>query len=97
MTKIFLKMAIAGGVAFAVMGPLNAAPVSQAERGDFQLTERHEFRDAQTGDYRPHGTLSTKANSPAPKYTDASPEVKVPSGMFSPRQFSNCHRPLPRF
>jgi hypothetical protein len=31
--------------------------------------------------------LSTKANSPAPKYTDASPEVKVPSGMFAPRQF----------
>lgn len=87
MTKTFLKLAIAGGVAFAVVGPLNAAPIDQAERGDYQLTERHEFRDAQTGDYRPHGTLPTKQDSAAPKYSEGAPEVKVPSGMFAPRQF----------
>lgn len=88
MTKIFLKLAIAGGVAFAVMGPINAAPVSQSERSDLKASERHEFRDAQTGDYRPHGAKPTEKETVGQKYFDGAPDVKaVQPGVRQPGDF----------
>lgn len=85
MTKTFLKLAIAGGVAFAVMGPINAAPVSQSERSDLRASERHEFRDAQTGDYRPHGTQLSDKEKVGKKYLGGAPAMMpVQPGLRQP-------------
>ncbi len=85
MTKTFLKLAIAGSAAFAMMGPINAAPIGPPERANYKLSERHEFRDAQTGEYRPHGTQPTekervgqKILSGAPDFKSAQPEFRQP-------------------
>ncbi len=88
MTKTFIKLAIAGGVAFAVMGPINAAPISPSERANYELSERHEFRDAQTGEYRPHGMQQTEKETVGQKYLGGAPDVKaVQPGFRQPGDF----------
>lgn len=60
MTGILRKLVLAGSVAFAVASPLAAAPVSPADQSNYKLREKHDMRDVQTGDFRPHGTLTTQ-------------------------------------
>lgn len=60
MTGILRKLALAGSIAFAVASPLAAAPISPADQSNYKLREKHDMRDVQTGDFRPHGTLTTQ-------------------------------------
>lgn len=60
MNALLRTLVLAGGISFAMAGSLGAAPISPTERTDLKSLEQHNMRDVRTGDFRPHGTLTTQ-------------------------------------
>ena len=63
MIRIIRSLAIVGALAAIVVSSANAAPITPAEQGEYKATQRHEFRDVQVGDFRPHGVLTQPQDS----------------------------------
>ncbi len=90
MNTILRKLVLAGGVAFAIAGPIVAAPISPAEQGDYKLREQHDRRDAQTGNFRPHGTLTTQQrDSIAGQDARGTPKTPIQPRIVLPQHAPN--------
>ena len=59
MTRLMRYMMVAAAAAVAAPSFASAAPMTPAEQTDYKSRERHDSRDVQTGNYKPHGTLTT--------------------------------------
>jgi len=77
-------LAVIGTLVMATVGGVGAAPMTPVEQTDYDKRQIHELRDVNTGEYRPHGTLSSSDRdfSPRPDMRPA-PSPRYPSAPES--------------
>lgn len=89
-TTHWLILAALISASLAPAAPASTAPLTPAEHTDIKMKERHDTRDVQTGDYRPHGTLSPEQRDSFAKGTRGTFSPQAPADPYA---MLDKHRP----